>query len=63
MGPVAAQDFTLAYEHFLMSHPTEGNENTHVSSHNKQLQNLDEMLRRMVVPSGLIFSVSLVKMS
>lgn len=59
----AAQDFTLAYKHFLMSHPMEGNGNTHMCATKKQLQNPDEMLRSMVIPSGLTFSASPVKMS
>lgn len=57
----AAQDFTLAYEHFLMSHPTEGNGNTHMYASKKQLQNLVKMLRGVVVPGLLTFSASLLK--
>jgi len=45
----AAQDFTLPHEHFLMSHPIEGNGNNHVCATNKQLQNLAKMLRRVGV--------------
>lgn len=58
----AAQDFTLAYEHFLMSHLIEGM-GISMGATNKQLQNPDQILKSTVAPSGLTFSVSSVEMS